>query len=85
MISGAYGIPLQFKQSKNIFDDSKVSNEGHTALTLTTCLPTQKDLLQMGDYVIDIKEGFDILRLNITKNFSDIKTINFFVDGKYAY
>ena len=39
----------------------------------------------MGDNVIDIKEGFDILKLNITKNFSDIKKINFFVDGKYAY
>lgn len=48
-------------------------------------LDLSSDLLQMGDYVIDIKEGFDILRLNITKNFSDIKTINFFVDGKYAY
>ena len=48
-------------------------------------LDLSSDLLQMGDNVIDIKEGFDILRLNITKNFSDIKTINFFVDGKYAY
>lgn len=48
-------------------------------------LDLSSDLLQMVDYVIDIKEGFDILRLNITKNFSDIKTINFFVDGKYAY
>ena len=48
-------------------------------------LDLSSDLLQMGDYVIDIKEGFDILRLNITKNFSDIKKINFFVDGKYAY
>lgn len=48
-------------------------------------LDLSSDLLQMGDHVIDIKEGFDILRLNITKNFSDIKTINFFVDGKYAY
>lgn len=48
-------------------------------------LDLSADLLQMGDNVIDIKEGFDILRLNITKNFSDIKTINFFVDGKYAY
>ena len=48
-------------------------------------LDLSSDLLQMGDYVVDIKEGFDILRLNITKNFSDIKTINFFVDGKYAY
>ena len=48
-------------------------------------LDLSADLLQMGDNVIDIKEGFDILRLNITKNFSDIQKINFFVDGKYAY
>ena len=48
-------------------------------------LDLSADLLQMGDNVIDIKEGFDILKLNITKNFSDIKKINFFVDGKYAY
>ena len=48
-------------------------------------LDLSADLLQMGDNVIDIKEGFDFLKLNITKNFSDIKKINFFVDGKYAY
>lgn len=48
-------------------------------------LDLSADLLQMGDNVIDIKEGFDILKLNITKNFSNIKKINFFVDGKYAY
>ena len=39
----------------------------------------------MGDNVIDIKEGFDILKLNITKNFSDIKKINFFVDAQKIY
>ena len=48
-------------------------------------LDLSADLLQMGDNVIDIKEGFDFLKLNITKNFSNIKKINFFVDGKYAY
>lgn len=48
-------------------------------------LDLSADLLQMGDNVIDIREGFDILRLNITKNFSDIQKINFFVDSKYAY
>ena len=48
-------------------------------------LDLSAELLQMGDNVIDIKEGFDILKLNITKNFSNIKKINFFVDGKYAY
>ena len=43
------------------------------------------DLLQMGENVIEIKQGFELLELNITKNFSDIKKIIFFVDGKYAY
>ena len=66
MISGAYGIPLQFKQSKNIFDDSKVSNEGHTALTLTTCLPTQKDLLQMGE---DCMRGYKLILARFISNF----------------
>ena len=48
-------------------------------------LDLSADLLQMGDNVIDIKEGFDFLKLNITKNFSNIKKINFFKDRKYAY
>lgn len=48
-------------------------------------LDLSSDLLKMGDNVIDIKEGFDLLKLNVTKNFHDIKTIEFFVDGKIAF
>ena len=48
-------------------------------------LDLSADLLQMGDNVIDIKERFDILRLNITKNFPDIQTIHSFVAGNHAY
>lgn len=48
-------------------------------------LDLSSDLLQMDDNVIELKQGFELLRLNIKKNFSDIKKINFFVDGKYAY
>lgn len=48
-------------------------------------LDLSSDLLQMDDNVIELKQGFELLRLNIKNNFSDIKKINFFVDGKYAY
>lgn len=51
----------------------------------TLYLDLSSDLLKMGDNVIDIKEGFDLLTKNIKKNFGDIKKIEFFVDSKLAF
>lgn len=66
LIGAAYGIPLQFKQSKSVFDDNKVSNEGHTALTLTTCLPTKSDLEQMGQECLN---GYKLILARFISNF----------------
>jgi len=41
--------------------------------------------LQMGEGVIDIKDGIDLLVLNINKNFHDITTVEVFIDGKYVF
>lgn len=43
------------------------------------------DLLKMGDNVIEINSGVDLLKQNISMNFPNIKKIEIFVDGKYAY
>lgn len=48
-------------------------------------LNLSSDLLKIGDNVIGIKEGFDLLEKNIAKNFDDIKKIEFFVDNKLAF
>ena len=42
-------------------------------------------LLEMGDGVIDIKDGFDLLEKNIKKNFPKVKTIEFFIEGKSVF
>lgn len=43
------------------------------------------ETLQMGNGVIDIKDGIDLLKKNIFYNFHKIKQIEVFVDGKYAF
>lgn len=43
------------------------------------------DLLKMGDNVIEIKEGVELLKTNIIKNFRNIKKVEIFVNGVYAY
>ncbi len=43
------------------------------------------DLLKMGDNVIEIKEGVELLKTNIIKNFRNIKKVEIFVNGIYAY
>ncbi len=44
-----------------------------------------KDLLQMGDGVIEIREGTELLKKNIQQNFSRIDSVEFFIDGKSAF
>lgn len=43
------------------------------------------DLMQMGNGVVEIREGVDLLKENIKKNFGKVKRVEVFVDGKYAY
>ena len=43
------------------------------------------DLLNIGDGVVDIKEGVELLENNIYKNFPKISKIEFFVNGKIAF
>jgi len=44
-----------------------------------------KELLQMGDGVIEIREGTELLKKNIQQNFSRIDSVEIFIDGKSAF
>ena len=44
-----------------------------------------QDLLQMGDGVIEIREGTELLKKNIQQNFSRIDSVEIFIDGKSAF
>ena len=43
------------------------------------------ELLGMGDGVLDIKDGVNLLKKNIKKNFKGVSKVEVFVGGKYAY
>ncbi len=43
------------------------------------------DIIYMGHNVIQIKDGMELLKQNVYKNFPDIKEVQIFVDGNYAY
>jgi hypothetical protein len=43
------------------------------------------DIINMGQNVIQIKDGMELLKKNVYKNFPDIKEVRIFVDGNYAY
>ena len=51
----------------------------------TLYLNLSSDLLEMGEGVIEIREGMDLLKKNIQKNFSKIHEIEIFVNGKIAF
>ena len=44
-----------------------------------------QDLLEMGDGVIEIREGTELLKKNIMKNFSKIDSVEIFIEGKSAF
>lgn len=48
-------------------------------------LDLSSELLEMGNSVIDIKAGVELLKKNIMHNFKKIDRIELFIDGKYAY
>ena len=43
------------------------------------------DIIYMGHNVVQIKDGIELLKLNIMKNFTNIEQVQVFVDGKYAF
>ena len=43
------------------------------------------DIIYMGHNVIPIRDGIDLLKENIKKNFGHIEDVQVFVDGKYAF
>lgn len=48
-------------------------------------LDLSDDLMQMGDGVLDIEDGVELLKENVRNNFSKIKTIQIFVNGQFAF
>ena len=48
-------------------------------------LNLSNDLLSMGDGVVDIREGTELLKKNIKENFSEIVSVEIFIDGKSAF
>ena len=44
-----------------------------------------QDLLQMGDGVIEIREGTELLKQNILRNFSKIDSVEIYIEGKSAF
>ncbi len=43
------------------------------------------DLLQMGEGVIEIREGTELLKKNIMRNFSKIDSVEIYIEGKSAF
>ena len=43
------------------------------------------DIIHMGDNVMEIKDGIELLKKNITRNFPHTEEIKVCVDGKYAF
>ncbi len=48
-------------------------------------LNLSNDLLSMGDGVVEIREGTELLIKNIKENFSEIDDVQIFIDGKSAF
>ena len=48
-------------------------------------LNLSSDILQMGDGVIEIREGRELLKKNILRNFSKIDSVEIYIDGKSAF
>ena len=43
------------------------------------------DIIYMGHNVISIRDGIELLKKNIRKNFPHVEDVQVFVDGKYAF
>ena len=48
-------------------------------------LNLSNDLLSMGDGVVEIREGTELLKHNIMRNFSKIDSVEIYIEGKSAF
>ena len=48
-------------------------------------LNLSNDLLSMGDGVVDIREGTELLKKNIMRNFSEIDSVEIYIEGKSTF
>ena len=51
----------------------------------TVFIDLSADIIYMGHNVVQIKDGIELLKQNIMKNFTNIEQVQVFVDGKYAF
>ena len=51
----------------------------------TVFIDLSADIIYMGHNVVQIKDGIELLKQNIIKNFTNIEQVQVFVDGKYAF
>ncbi len=51
----------------------------------TVYIDLSAELINMGHNVIQIRDGIELLKQNIMRNFRNVKEICVFVDGKYAF
>lgn len=51
----------------------------------TVYIDLSAELINMGHNVIQIRDGIELLKLNIMRNFRNVKEVCVFVDGKYAF
>ena len=69
ILNGKYpNLNLAFHDSKSVFDDNKTSEEGHTALTLTTKIPSDDELKSMSE---PMRNGYRLIMARFFTNFSE--------------
>ena len=51
----------------------------------TVFIDLSADIIYIGHNVVQIKDGIELLKQNIMKNFTNIEQVQVFVDGKYAF
>ena len=51
----------------------------------TVYIDLSADIIYMGHNVVQIKDGIELLKQNIMRNFTNIEKVQVFVDGKYAF
>ena len=51
----------------------------------TVYIDLSADIIYMGHNVISIRDGIELLKDNIKKNFPHVQDVQVFVDGKYAF
>ncbi len=74
----------QTERTKMMFADgtsclSCIEKDGVLYINLSS------ELLKMGNNVMEIRDGMELLKMNILRNFKKISAVEIFVDGNYAF